>query len=69
MSVAVKTQPTFSAAPPQLLLEKALSDYDVAADGRIVIVEAPDAAAEPRQLNVVLNWFEELRSRSGATEK
>ncbi len=68
VSVAVKTQPAFSAAPPQLLIERAIANYDVAADGRIVIQEAPDSVA-PGQLNVVLNWFEEIRARSGATGK
>lgn len=68
MSVAVQTQPAFSAAPAQLLIEKAIANYDVAADGRIVIQEAPDAVA-PGQLNVVLNWFEEIRARSGTSGK
>ena len=64
MSVTVQTQPAFSAAPALLLVERALSNYDVAADGRILIVEAPDTTAAPGQMNVVLNWFEEIRSRS-----
>jgi hypothetical protein len=65
MSVAVETRPLFNAAPAQLLFERAIANYDVAADGRIVIQEAPNAAG-PGQLNVVLNWFEEVRSRSEA---
>jgi len=67
MSVAVQTQPAFSAAPGQLLLERSLSNYDVATDGRIAILEAPEASSAPGQMNVVLNWFEEIRSRSAAT--
>ena len=68
MSAAVRTVPAFNAAPPQLIIEKAIANFDVAADGRIVIQEAPNALA-PGQLNVVLNWFEEVRSRSSGAGK
>lgn len=62
MSVSVKTTPAFSAGTPRLLVDRNASDFDLARDGRILIAEAPDAAS-PGRLNVVVNWFEELRGR------
>jgi hypothetical protein len=43
-------------------------DYDVTAGGNRLIVIFPEnqerAAAAPRpQINIILNWFEELRTR------
>ena len=34
--------------------------YDLAADGRFIMVKTPSESL-PRQINVVLNWFEELK--------
>ena len=34
--------------------------YDVAADGRFLMIRTPDEEL-PRQIHIVLNWFEELR--------
>ena len=62
MAVSVKTAPAFSAGTPRLLVERNASDFDLAREGRILIAEAPDAAS-PGRLNVVVNWFEELRRR------
>ena len=42
------------------------SSYDVAPDGRLVIIMRDGEASEndaPPQINVVLNWFEELKER------
>ena len=61
MTAAVKTEPAISAEPPQLLLERNIANYDIARDGRILIVEGSDPSASPGQLNVVINWFEELK--------
>ena len=36
--------------------------YDLAADGRFIMVRTPDESL-PRRVNVVLNWFEELKAR------
>ena len=36
--------------------------YDVAADGRFLMIRTPDEEL-PRQIHVILNWFEELRRR------
>jgi hypothetical protein len=44
--------------------------YDIHPDGKrfIMVSERKDAAATPRQqVNIVLNWFEELRRLAPAT--
>jgi hypothetical protein len=40
-------------------------NYDVHLDGRrfVMIQRGDDASEAPREINVVLNWFEELRQR------
>jgi serine/threonine-protein kinase len=63
MAVAVKTAPVFSAGTPQVLFEHNIADYDVARDGRIVISEGADPSQAKGQLNVVINWFEDVKSR------
>ncbi len=35
-------------------------DYDASPDGRFLMVKTPPESV-PRQINVVLNWFEELK--------
>lgn len=36
--------------------------YDLAADGRFIMVRTPDESL-PKQVNIVVNWFEELKER------
>jgi predicted Ser/Thr protein kinase len=63
MRVAVKTEPRFSVGTPELLFARNLADFDITREGRILVVEGPDAAQSTGQLNVVVNWFEDLRKR------
>jgi serine/threonine-protein kinase len=71
MAVDVTTQPVFSAGKPRVLFEgafvptpRSLSNYDVSPDGqRFLMLKAPEQAQAPAQINVVLNWFEELKRR------
>jgi dipeptidyl aminopeptidase/acylaminoacyl peptidase len=37
--------------------------YSVSPDGRRFLVQLPDPRAIPTQINVVLNWFEELKAK------
>jgi serine/threonine-protein kinase len=60
MTVPVKTSPAFTAGKPRLLLDANASDFDLARDGRVLIVGALDSASAPGRLNVVVNWFEEI---------
>jgi Tol biopolymer transport system component len=68
MAVDIVTQPAFSAGRPRLLFEGLylpsagnLAAYDVSQDGqRFLMVEESQQEQPPTQINVVLNWFEEL---------
>ena len=64
--VAVATEPTFSASMPELLFEGPYvargRSHDVAPDGeRLLMVKR--STDTPREIHVVLNWFEELKAR------
>jgi serine/threonine-protein kinase len=72
MAVDVATQPTFAAGKPRVLFEGqyartlfTIPNYDVTLDGQRFLMLKPSDSAEaaPTQINVVLNWFEELKRR------
>jgi Tol biopolymer transport system component len=63
MAVSVKTEPTFTVGTPEVLFEHNIAAYDVARDGRILITEGPDPSKASGQMNVVINWFEDVKSR------
>jgi Tol biopolymer transport system component len=72
MAVDVATQGTFSAGKPKVLFEgsyvptpRSFPDYDVSPDGqRFLMLKANEQAqGAPAQINVVLNWFEELKQK------
>jgi Tol biopolymer transport system component len=71
MAVDVSTEGTFSAGKPKVLFEgayvptpRSFPDYDVSPDGqRFLMLKATEQAA-PTQINVVLNWFEELKQEA-----
>ena len=73
MAVQVSTQPTFSAGKPAMLFEKEYAAsqfpatgiaYDVSPDGqRFLMVKEIEQSSSATQINVVLNWFEELKRR------
>jgi Tol biopolymer transport system component/predicted Ser/Thr protein kinase len=78
MAVDVATQGTFSAGKPKVLFEgpyvptpRSFPDYDVSPDGqRLLMLKAGEQAqAGPEQINVVLNWFEELKQNAPAGKK
>ena len=63
MVVAVETEPSFRAQKSRLLLEGNYAQaYDVAPDGNKFIL-IKNSESEQKHINVVLNWFEELRTR------
>jgi Tol biopolymer transport system component len=73
MAVDVETKPTFRAGRPRTLFEgrylnHGFKRYDVAADGsRFLMIKEDPAESGPAHVNVVLNWFEEVKRRaSGA---
>jgi len=67
--VEITTSPTFSAGKPRLLSEGQYGDnWDVAPDGqRFLMIQAVEQEQPATQINVVLNWFEELRRKAPVT--
>jgi serine/threonine-protein kinase len=72
MAVDVVTQPAFTASKPRVLFQGRFlptpatsPNFDVSRDGRrFLMVEAAEPEEQgPTQINVVFNWFEELKRR------
>jgi hypothetical protein len=69
MSVDVKTTPTFVVGKPRRLFERrfersggVFANYDVTPDGRRLLLIKGSAPQEgATQINVVLNWVDELK--------
>jgi serine/threonine-protein kinase len=80
MALAVKTEPTFTAGKPEVLFKgvinpwnesSSLNFWDISPDGkRFLLVRSVEsdagasAAATPAKINVVLNFFEELKQKA-----
>jgi hypothetical protein len=72
MAVPIEDKIPFVAGKPRSLFSwnihayGAQRDYDVAPDGqRFLMLKPSEAESVPAQLNVVTNWFEELRKLTG----
>jgi hypothetical protein len=71
MAVEIATQSGFAAGKPRMLFEGPyelppvpIANYDVSPDGQSFLMLKPSEQADaPTQINVVLNWFEELKRR------
>jgi Tol biopolymer transport system component/DNA-binding winged helix-turn-helix (wHTH) protein len=72
MAVEITTQPSFAAGKPRVLFEGkylpavfTVPNYDVSPDGQrfLMIKPVEQKQAGPTQINVVLNWFEELKQK------
>jgi serine/threonine-protein kinase len=69
MAIAISTEPDFTAQKPTLSFEgrylqegvSQCSLYDVSPDGRHFVMVQPEERSTPTQINVVINWFEELK--------
>ncbi|GMR22826.1 MAG: hypothetical protein BMS9Abin37_1202 [Acidobacteriota bacterium] len=58
MKLAIDTEPTVRASKPRRLFEvPGLRSFDVAPDGRFLVVH-DDPSTKPTEIHVVLNWFE-----------
>ena len=73
MVVDIQTQPTLAASTPRLLFEGSYErannfrpNYDVTPDGQRFVMIKGSEALQATQINVVLNWFEELKRRMPA---
>jgi len=67
-SVSVSTQPSFSSGPPRTVAEldflpssESLVNYDVAPDGRFLLVRSTSQSSFESHVNVVLGWGAGLR--------
>jgi Tol biopolymer transport system component/predicted Ser/Thr protein kinase len=78
MAVEIATQPSFSAGTPRMLFEGRyepapvpIANYDVSPDGQRFLMVKPNEQAQlaPTQINIVLNWFEELKQKVPAGKK
>ena len=78
MAVDIATQPSFAAGKPRTLFEGRyvpppvpIANYDVSPDGQRFLMLKPNESAEaaPTRINVVLNWFEELKQKVPAGKK
>lgn len=71
MAVDIMTETFFTVGKPKVLFEGwyekstvSRANYDVAPDGqRFLMVKPGEQEQPPTQINVVLNWFEELKRR------
>jgi serine/threonine protein kinase/Tol biopolymer transport system component len=73
MAVDIASQPGFAAGMPRMLFQGpyyvtpagTYANYDVSPDGQRFLMLKPSESAEaaPTQINVVLNWFEELKQK------
>ena len=69
MVVGFKTEPTFTQGSPEVLFTgrytilRGFVNYDISPDGqRFLMIKAAEEEDEQQgQINVVLNWFEELK--------
>ena len=72
MAVAVSLKPEFAAGIPRPLFEGPYVNvggvsYDVTADGQRFLLLKPAEQSPVTHLNVVLNWFEELKKKTLST--
>ncbi len=71
MVVDIGTQSSFSAGNPRILFSEPYlptpiipANYDVSPDGqRFLMLKPSEQETAPTQINVVLNWFEELKQK------
>jgi hypothetical protein len=64
MAVDVRSQPQFEAGKPVPLF-RITAGYEVAPDGRFLVIKIPPATegAQPIHVEVITDWFEELKRR------
>jgi hypothetical protein len=78
MAVDIATKPSFSAGKSRMLFEGqyqlnpgAFPNYDVSPDGERFLMLKPSEQGQSAltQINVVLNWFEELKQKVPVVKK
>jgi hypothetical protein len=68
LAVSVETEPELSIGTPRLLFQGPYRapggtdrDFDVSPDGRRFVMVSQQGSAPASKINIVLNWFEELK--------
>jgi len=67
MSVSIDTSAGFTAGRPRAIFTGRIASstagpsYDIAPDGRTIVIPRIPEGATPRQVNLIFNWFETLR--------
>ena len=63
MVVSVQTRPTFQAYSPRVLFDvrSYREEFDISPDGHSFLMIKKELQIYDGQINVVLNWFEELK--------
>jgi serine/threonine-protein kinase len=68
MAVSIVAEPSFTPGKPRSLFESTYVvsvergwTYDLADDGQHFVMLRPQESSAPRQIHIVLNWFEELK--------
>lgn len=76
MALDVSTQPSFAVGKARMLFEgqydllsAQYSSYDVSPDGQRFLMLKTNEQAAPTQINVVLNWFEEVKQKAPSGTK
>jgi hypothetical protein len=73
MSVPMETRPTLNPGTPVRLFDggfstSALREYDVAPNGRFVVVRRPGGGASLPEMRMLLNWGEEMKRVAGGVK-
>jgi len=70
MAVAIAATPALTAGPPRMLFEGNYlwsdtggAGYDVAPDGRFLMVEPLEPEQPATAIDVVINWFDDVQRR------
>jgi serine/threonine-protein kinase len=77
MAVSVQAGSSFVAGKPRLLFEgqyakgpvAGFTNYDVTGDGQRFLMVKGEKGSAPTELNVVLNWFDDVKRRAVAVER
>jgi hypothetical protein len=62
MSRAAARSTSGPGAGPDAGRSRTKAAFEIARDGRMLVTGNPDASASPGRLNVVVNWFDEIRA-------
>jgi hypothetical protein len=74
MAVTITPGSSLTASSPHMLFEDryqvadtGIGGYDVASDGRFLMIQATVPEQPATEFNIVLNWFDDVRTRVRAS--